>query len=339
MKVAMYTNPSAAAYWRLADPAKYLRRIGIDARVMEGGVTREALEWADIVVTQMLVDKNMIALIREYQVEHGLKYVVEQDDYPDIDDSNPHKVEHDISDAPEVIKISMGIADMITTTTDYLANKLRAFNSNVVVLPNYMDMERWDVPKLHNTSDTIRIGWLGSVTHLKDLELVVEPLRRICLEYPNVQLVMIGDLRVQQLLQGLPVEVMLGVPFDVYPTRLSGLRLDIGLAPLRPTEFNRCKSNIKWLEYSIAEVPGVYSRTVYHHRGFEPNMGMVADTEEQWYRCIKTLIDNPWMRKCIVDNANRMVHRKFNLKKHIYKWAEAYQSLLTEPFLDPSQPR
>ena len=327
MNVAMYTNPSAAAYWRLADPAKYLRKMGIEARVMQDGVTREACEWADVIVTQMCVDKDMIALIREYQVLHGKKYVVEQDDLPDVDTSNPHLIEHDISDAPEVIKISMGIADMVTTTTKALAARLSEYNKNVVVLPNVMDLERWDKPKQHNTSDTIRIGWLGSVTHLKDLELVVNPLRRICAEYPNVLIVTVGDMRVKGLLEGLQAEVMLGVPFEAYPARLNGLRLDIGLAPLLPTEFNKCKSNIKWMEYAIAEVAGVYSPTVYRHQGFEPSLGLIAETEEQWYRCIKNLIDHPEMRKGIVDNAYRMVVRKHNLAKEVYRWADAYKSL------------
>ena len=331
LRIAMWCNSSAAAYWRLADPAKYLRKMGIDARVMEEGVTREACEWADIIVTQMCVDKDMIALIREYQVLHGKKYVVEQDDLPDIDPSNPHRVEHEISDAPEVIKISMGIADMVTTTTPYLANKLSEYSKNVWVLPNAMDLERWDLPKLHNTSKTIRIGWLGSITHLKDLELVVNPLRRICAEYPNVQIVAVGDMRVRELLKGLPAEVMLGVPFEAYPARLNGLRLDIGLAPLQPTEFNKCKSNIKWMEYAIADVPGVYSPTVYNHESFEPNLGLVANNEEQWYRCIKNLITVPDLGKGIVDSAHRLVQRKYDLSREVQKWAKAYQSLTQDP--------
>jgi len=328
MRVVMFGNDSAAKYWRLADPARYLKKLGVDVRMPEGGITREALEWADIVVTQMCIDMDGIALIREYQVEHGLKYVVEQDDMIEVDKSNPHRVEHDISNAPEIIKISMGFADMVTTTTNYLAEKLKKYNDNVVVLPNYMDMDRWDVVKHRNTSDTIRIGWLGSVTHIKDLELIINPLRRICAEYPKVQILTVGDMRTRELLKGLPVENMLGVPFEVYPSRLNGLRLDIALAPLQDNEFNKCKSNIKWQEYTISEVPGIYSPTVYFHRGFEPSLGLIARTEDQWYRCMKNLIESPDMRKGIVDNAYRMLKRKYNLSKEAHKWKEAYETLI-----------
>jgi len=49
---------------------------------------------------------------------------------------------------------------------------------------------------------------------------------------------------------------MLAVPFDAYPMRLAGLRLDIGLAPLIDNEFNHCKSKIKYFEYSIVKAAG-----------------------------------------------------------------------------------
>ena len=120
---------------------------------------------------------------------------------------------------------------------------------------------------------------------------------------------------------------MLGVPFDVWPTRLSGMQLDIGLAPLLPTEFNKCKSNIKWLEYSIAEIPGIYSPTVYQHRNFEPKFGLIADTPDCWHGAIKHLIDYPERRRELIDHSYRLMKLKFDLEKHIGKWQESYQNL------------
>ena len=36
-------------------------------------------------------------------------------------------------------------------------------------------------------------------------------------------------------------------------------RLDIGIAPLLPTEYNRCRSDVKYLEYAAKGVTGIYS--------------------------------------------------------------------------------
>lgn len=327
MKIRAFPSHSGSRYWRLEDPFKYLRKSGIDAQVVNGGITEEIVKEGDVFVLQGTVDKEGIALLRAYQKEQGKKIVVDSDDFPDVTDDNPYKLEHELTNASEVVKITMGIADLITATQTTLANKLRKLNPNVVILPNYMDLERWKKDPLPNTSQTIRIGWVGSITHMKDIELVVEPLKKIMDEFPQVKLIFMGDLRLKDYFKGYPVECILGVPFEVYPTRLNGLRLDIGIAPLVKNEFNSCKSNIKWQEYAISKTAGVYSPTVYQHKGFEPKYGLVAYDEDGWYRAIKNLIIHPDLRHEIAENSYRLVLNKFNLKTHAHKWAQAYKSL------------
>lgn len=329
MKVVMYDTPSASKYWRLVDPAKYLNLTNRFEVVVADAITEESILWGDIFVLHNCIDKEGIAMLRAYQQERGKKIVVDVDDYLVLDDSNPNKKLHDITNASEIIKITIGIADLVTTTNKYLASLLKR-NINpkkIAILPNYMDLERWDLPKLKNTSDKIRIGWLGSITHKADLEMIVEPLRRICSEFPDVEVVTVGDMRTRTIFDGLPLDARLGVPFDSYPALLNGLRLDIGLAPLVDTTFNRAKSPIKFYEYSIAQVAGIYSPTVYQHKGFEPNYGMVAYDSDQWYQGIKTLIEHPDYRNDLASNAYRWVKQKKDLKKHIKEWETAYFDL------------
>ena len=327
MKILCWGNSSAAKDWRLTDPMKYLRKLGHDAYVSDEGITEKACKWADAYVISSVINRDSIAMLYQYQVEQNKKIVVDCDDYLQLNDDSPFQMEHDISNASEVIKRTMEIADLITTTTNHLADKLKEINHHVVVLPNYMDMERWDVEKVHNTSKTIRIGWAGSMTHFNDLKSIVGPLKRICKEFPQVRLIFIGEQRIADELEGCPVECMLGVPFEVWPSRLNGLQLDIGLAPLLDTEFNKCKSNIKWLEYSIAKVPGIYSPTVYQHRSFEPKFGLVANTPDEWYGAIKHLIEYPERRKEIAEGSYTLIKQKYDLEKNIHKWAETYQNL------------
>lgn len=334
MRIKFYPSPSGSAYWRLFDPAKYIRKLGVDISVAQHGINQEEVESADIHILQNCVDRDGIALLYEYQQEHGKKIVVDADDYFKLNPENPHSIEHDIQNASEVLKVTLEIADMVTVTTDYLADKLREVNKNVVVLPNFMDLQRWDIePKLRNTADTIRIGFAGSFTHIKDLEILVNPFKRIYAEFPQCRFIFVGDTRVKELFEGLPVEAMLGVAFDVWPTRLNGLRLDIGVAPLQKNEFNLCKSNIKFLEYSINQIPGVYSDTVYKFRDFnnrkntDAMLGLIATNEEEWYRCLKNLIISPPLREDIAQTACSYVRTHFNLETHASEWVKAYKSL------------
>jgi len=328
VKVRAFPNSSGSRYWRLEDPFKALRKRGIDAQVVEGGITEAVANEADIYVLQGTIDKDGLALLYEYQQERGKKIVIDADDFPELNPDNPHQIEHDLTDALPVITRMLEVADLVTTTTQHLAYRLRDLNNNVKVLPNLMDLERWDLPKRHNTSPFIRIGWAGSITHLDDLKLLVTPLTRICREFPHVQLIFVGDLRARSLFPDCQVEVMAGVAFEQWPAKLNTLALDIGLAPLRDTPFNRCKSNIKWLEYAIAQVPGIFSPMVYQYSGFEPKFGHIAYNDEQWYQAIKMLIQFPQLRAEAADSSYQLVKHKFDLGRGIHKWEDAYQGLV-----------
>jgi len=332
MKIVAHGNDSGSKNWRLLNPFKYLRKKGIQAYVSDRGINEEEAMWADINIIQSCTDKDGIALLYRLQQEYGKKLVVECDDWVDLNEDSPFKKEHEKYDARRTITRTMEVADMVTTTTKYLADKLKQYNDNVVVLPNYIDLNEWKLPLPKEDDKQIRIGWTGSITHVEDMKMVVEPLRRICKEFKNVQLVMLGDPRVTELFKGMPVEGQNGVPAEVWPTKLRSLRLDIGLAPLQDNVFNRCKSNIKWIEYSIMGIPGVYAPIVYtdetnHSVHFDGTYGMVAENAEQWYRCIKNYIICENLRRDIASRARGCIISGYTLKTNIKKWVKAYKSL------------
>lgn len=326
----MWGNATGTKDWRLIRPSIYLNRNGFEARVFEDvGITKEVCEWADILVLQSVVDKQGIALAYEYQQEHGKKIIADFDDFIHPNDDSPFKEEQKLYDWGEVAKVVAEIADLITVTQPDLAKKFEKYNKNIKVLPNLLDLEHWDIkPKYKNDSDTIRIGWAGSMTHMNDLKSVIPALKRICSEFPEVRLIFTGETRIGQHLEGLPYEIMLGQPVEVWPTRLHGLRYDIGIAPLVDTEFNRCKSNIKWQEYAINEIPGVFSNIVYPSAVKHGISGFIAKNEEDWYKYLKMLVENKELREKIGKNAYKDAIKNYSLEKHINLWINAYKSLL-----------
>jgi glycosyltransferase involved in cell wall biosynthesis len=329
MKIVAWGNDSGSKHWRLTAPLKYLTKRGHEGYVSENGINPLEIEKNDICIVQSCTDKDGIAMLREYQVEHGKKIIVECDDGLDLNEDSPFRQDHAKSDAKFVITRTMEFADMITTTTPYLADQLMVYNDNVKILPNSIDLESWEFPYRKNETGYLRIGWAGSITHLEDVKMIVNPVKKIFKEYPKSQLVIIGDPRVANLFDGLPVEFMNGVPYEVWPAKLHSLQLDIGLAPLRNTYFNKCKSNIKWMEYSIAGIPGVYSPVVYqlHNEKFDGLYGQIAENEDQWYRCIKNYIICPELRDDIAKRARSCVTTSHTLRTNIHLWEEAYESL------------
>lgn len=334
MRITYAPNASGSRYWRLEHPFKYLAREGYDIKI-SNGITDEEASNTDVFVLQNCVDKEGIALLYAYQQERGLKIVVDVDDFLEIDKHNPNKIQHERYNAFEVIKKTLEIADMVTTTTPYLKEYLDQFNKNVVVLPNYMDLEYWDGKVLRNNSDEIRIGYLGSTTHYDDIRLVRQTLIDILYEHKNVKLILVGDMRYRDLFKGYNVEVQLGVPFENYAQKLRGLRLDIGIAPLQEKKFNNYKSGIKVLEYGLCGVPVVASRTKYYSDVIDDGIdGYLAYRYIDWWSPLEALILDEEKRHKMGQRLREKVIKEYNLADKIYLWKNAYDGLNIQNNLD-----
>ena len=329
MNIAFFGNGSGSQWWRLIDPAIAMkkRRNSIVTR-MPGEISEENLTGVDIAVLQGCVDKEGIAYLYYLQQEKGLKIIVDQDDMIEIEEDNPLAPTHKQKDFLPIIKKTLEIADMVTTTNEYLAKKLAEYNKNVVVLPNYMLQERWEVEKYYtNYGDKVRIGWVGAISHAKDLEYLKEVVKEVQSKRKNVEFIFVGDPRAKDLLDNQNIEVMLGVPFELYPSKLAGLNFDIGLAPLIDNEFARCKSYIKVLEYGINNTCVVASNTLPYQE-FKDYISL-CDTKEDFVNSIIELVDNKELREEKAQELNRIVKLSYMLdSNNSNKWVQAYKSLL-----------
>jgi O-antigen biosynthesis protein len=334
IKILAHPNSSGSGYWRIKDPFYFLNRTGeFECRTSSEPINEEALKWCDIFITQSIVAKNQLALAYEYQQEYGKKWICEQDDYPKLTEDNPFKLNFDMADAAETIERCLEVCDMITASTPYLADRFKHLNRNIAVLPNYMNMKRWDLqPKYPNTGDKIRILWGGSVTHVKDMELIAGLMNRIAREYPNIEFYCIGDIRLASFFKDIAnAEFMLGTTFVAWPSKLRGMRADIGLAPVQDTLFSRCKSWIKPLEYGINEIPCVVSDLEPYQELFRTDKDFpvrLARTEDDWYRNIVELIESKDTRDAEGKRLYNAVKENFDLEKHIDMWSRTYKSLL-----------
>ncbi len=91
------------------------------------------------------------------------------------------------------------------------------------------------------------------------------------------------------------------------PWMMKNLSWDVGIAPLEDTIFNRCKSDIKFLDYSALGVPGIYSRvpsykeTIHHlETGY-----LVENTPSAWTEALAELLTNNELRTQLAFNQER----------------------------------
>jgi processive 1,2-diacylglycerol beta-glucosyltransferase len=230
-------------------------------------------------------------------------------------------------------------ADLVTTTTNSLAEELKKYTKKVEVIPNFIDLDWWGKPLNIKRRGNIRLGWAGSTSHLSDLVYIREPVKRILDEFENVIFVYCGAggaasssastelMFGQDTFSNIPPErkeYYLGTNTETWGAKSKTLHLDIALAPLIDDEFNRCKSNIKWQEYSLNGWAGIYSdiETYSDIKG-----GLKAKTSDDFYNHIKYLITNPSERIKLVREAQKEVLTKWTIDNNYQKWVEVFENV------------
>lgn len=318
--------------YRLEQIVKYLnRKPDWEVVISPNDINDHELMWADMVVVQSLVNPRMIADLWAYRVERGKKIITDRDDLLTVQDDNPvkatHKELHAVPWSKELIKV----ADLVTVTTKTIAAECRQFNHNVHVIPNYLDMETWDIPLAKNETGQIRIGWTGSVTHKEDLRMVLPSLKEVVRRRKNVKLVFCGDLSIGKELADLPrdrYELNMGTSnYYAWSALVHTLALDIAIAPLLDTPFNRARSALKYLEYGMIQAAGVYSPVVFAEVVDNQQTGLLASNKASWTASLLTLVDNKLLRDSIISNAYQDVRTNYSVAKHINKWERLFKTL------------
>jgi tetratricopeptide (TPR) repeat protein len=149
-------------------------------------------------------------------------------------------------------------ADCLQLTTLALESRFGHLNTRRAVFPSHL----WEAPPPPpmRTTDRIVIGWGGSLAHREDLRWVLPALRGVLDRHAEVSLAVMGDPRLRELFSGFPADRFELVPngsLEDYYRFLDGV--DIGIAPLLPTEFNRCRSDVRFLEYAAHQALTVCS--------------------------------------------------------------------------------
>ena len=213
-------------------------------------------------------------------------------------------------------------ADWVTVSTEPLKQALQKFNQNITVLPNFIDKSEWRAKRKPHKK--VRIGWVYSPTHKPDKPIIADALREIS-KRDDVEIVIFGS---NEDIFDFPTTNIPGVKHTEYPQKLRELSLDISVCPLAANEFNRCKSNIKWLESTMAGAAVVASKVYpYEHSIKHGNTGYVCKGKNQWIKHLTWLIENKDLRQKLVRNARKTVLKEYSNNK---KWEEFYKYLESE---------
>lgn len=306
---------------------------------------------ADIVVIHRPSDKTRLELVRLLK-QKGKKIVVDNDDTFKDHQSvklneyfDKERVRRGLENVNMIFDACLIEADLVTTTTEFLAEEYRKLNKNVVVLPNCVDPFYFDEP-LRNETDIVRIGITGSITNTGDLD-VAAPIIRHYEKDKRVKIVFFGlpsnrkdNPRTEAIyrdeyafLDSVDVEWHPAVDADKWYDKINELRLDIMLIPREDNYFNRCKSNLKFLEASMFEIPCICSAFADEKSPYQANpldrenLVLVYDNSK-WIEEIEKLIADKEGRRALGKKAHEYVLTNYNIDDKAHLWEEAYRKIL-----------
>jgi glycosyltransferase involved in cell wall biosynthesis len=120
------------------------------------------------------------------------------------------------------------------------------------------------------------------------------------------------------------------VDYTQFATYFSRQECDIFIAPLQDNLFNRCKSWIKFLEYSALAVPGVYSRIApYEHIIRHGENGYLASDPDEWEEHLIRLIEDPALRRQLGLAAQVTLQKDWLLSGRISEWKSTFQDMIS----------
>jgi|GEM_PF-464639 len=294
-------------------------------------LSRADLDWADLILLQRLDNPagfDAIEIARLY----GKPVIYDTDDnwVDPPPEYHPAYVYHSGILVRNTVERYLSKADLVTVSTPALAETFSRFQDRILVVPNTVDFEPPEPPG--REGPCVRIGYAGTRTHDGDFEVVVPALVRLRREFgKRIALVFLGCLPPG--LDASEVELWgFSDDYKGYLSRLCRLGIQIALAPLRDNPFNRFKSNIKYLEYSLAGAAGVYSRSPAYEGSVQDRITglLVPHTEEAWYEAVKSLVQEPLLRKGLAAAARRDVAERFSPERTRQAWESAFSMAARE---------
>ena len=215
----------------------------------------------------------------------------------------------------------LAACDGAITSTNQLKEELLKYKDSVLLNRNLASSELIAVSSQFlkedfGADDRIKIGYFsGSISHNENFELIKPAIKEVLDNYPFVELHIVGHLDIPQDMKQYTQRIIIHeyVDWKALPQLIS--QVDINLAPLVDSVFNRAKSEIKWIEAALVKVPTIASHIgAFADMVIDGQTGLLAKDSE-WKEKLESLILSADFRRELAENAYAFVLENCSLDK------------------------
>lgn len=322
------------AWYRCYLPALFMGAdwIGVideppDLRLVTGMVRGRAMTMPQnffdykVIVVQQPAGEGWRRHIRRLQ-ERGVKVLFEVDDYVHAIRKLPkHDYrEHFNRDHLRELERTMRVCDGIICSTEYIARRYRAFNENVWVCENGLDVGRYELTRPERP--TVNIGWAGGTGHEHAVHDWMVEAGRVMVRHDDTCIITIGQAFALGFREAFGERRTLYIPFtalEVYPAAMT--MFDIALAPAGKGLFFKGKSDLRWLEAGALGIPIIADPDVYPK--IEHGVtGFHARTPSEAGELLEELVSNRKLRLEVGANAKEYVSKHRDMRVAVRRWVE-----------------
>lgn len=264
-------------------------------------------------------------LISAYRTR-GIKIVVDwDDDYWSIPKEHPGYKGVGRGNPELLNRVAQCLeqADLLTFSTEELAKRFERFQKPYHIVPNGWDQDNrnWFVNRRAYSSH-VTFGWTGTITHLEDFNIALNPLLRVLKRDTNTRIIIGSDIRIYKLFKDIPEIRKVYYPmveYEIYPYAIGCY--NIFIVPLLDTEFNRAKSDIKLVDAGAVGIPFVASRMPVYSEW--PGGGLFANTNDEWYDALNRLSKDRDLRESLGREGHELA-----LKRESTNIAKTWSSII-----------
>jgi len=192
--------------------------------------------------------------------------------------------------------------DRATTTTGFLRDRLIDLGREAYVVPNSInDAQRTLAAKLldqrrkpeSEADQTVRVCYFsGSKTHARDFDQCQAALQAVMKRHPEVVFRLVGLLELDESWIPFAERIERSGFMPALDMLRSLSECDVNLAPLEQGDvFCEGKSELKYFEAALVEVPTIASRTSTYEKAIDVGVtGFLAANPEEWEERIEALV-------------------------------------------------
>lgn len=256
----------------------------------------------------------------------GVPYVV------DLDDAMFHRYDEHASGivrrllGTKIDRLMQG-ASAVIAGNDYIATRARGAGAPLVeIVTTVVDLDRYQMRSFDAPPHSVfEVGWIGSPATAYNLQVFRPALENLSTTHP-VRLTTVGS--------G-DIDLGKGIDHVVRPwseaTEIHEIHgFDVGTMPLVDSPFERGKSGFKLIQCMACGIPVIASPVGVNVDIVEHGVnGFLASSQDEWHEALRTLADNPAMRREMGVLGRRRVEMEYSLQSAAPRLASVLRHVTT----------